>query len=715
MKRVTAIFLLIIFGWSCVQPPAGLAQVQSVMQLMSEPGSLLPLSDAFTPAYLQGVTIDPMNALKFDFLIRKGDASLTPEQKQQEYTRLVKYFLTALTIPDVDQWVNLSPYEGDRLVDDEFGLTAMGRDLLAQDYLLKQLAASLTHPDTDLGKKYWSEFYRRAHEKFGSADVPLESFNKVWIIPDTAVVYEKGTTAYLLTQRLRVMTERDYLAYKSQTGQAAPVLNSPVGDDEEFVRLSSEVLRDVIVPEIEREVNQGKTFTVLRQICTAMVLATWYKRALKESILGRVYADQARVAGIDQPDCSGKGGECLANRMIWEQYMEAFRKGVFNMIREDVDQYSQELIPRKYFSGGLARGQDPAQLQIVSDYSALPLAARNAARQLEGVAFDSAAAVLEPRKIAEAADAAQLGAPVSYVLPLLLESLGLDASSILGRDKVEAAEVEQILREGSAEVNGVNKPVDSVVFNVALSFMSKEWRRMLAAFAFSAKQARINPEDVADIKQLERLWNEVTQPASIRQVLTTLMQGKNSRVNKDNEASVVEYVLRTLSRVWAKRQGSNFEIRVTHADFVESFQERAPAVFDALLGQGVLLPDQGNDRVAYFAPGLDIEKVLAVEQFGRGKPLSGFQFDAADIRAVLSSVQARFNIDAGQAVAEPAVLQNKDAVGGIDLDAANWDMQIRRDGKGVPLPVAQQDLESLQVDGFVPTILSIRPVAGISI
>ena len=57
--------------------------------------------------------------------------------------RLVKYFLAALTIPEKDLWVNLSPYEKDRVITDEFGSTEMGRDLLAQDYMLKQLTSSL--------------------------------------------------------------------------------------------------------------------------------------------------------------------------------------------------------------------------------------------------------------------------------------------------------------------------------------------------------------------------------------------------------------------------------------------------------------------------------------------------------------------------------------------------------------------------------------------
>jgi len=59
---------------------------------------------------------------------------------------------------------------------------------------------------------------------------------------------------------------------------------------------------------------------------------------------------------------------------------------------------------------------------------------------------------------------------------------------------------------------------------------------------------------------------------------------------------------------------------------------------------------------------------------------------------------------------EPRGLQDVARKGGIDLNQANMDLQIRRDGNGVPLPVAQQDLEGIKIDGLVPTILDIRPV-----
>src|SRR5450432_1685937 len=65
-------------------------------------GVLVHLSPEFTPAHLQGITIHPDNALQFDFLIHQGDQDLVGDQKKQEYKKLVKYFLSSLTIPDQD-------------------------------------------------------------------------------------------------------------------------------------------------------------------------------------------------------------------------------------------------------------------------------------------------------------------------------------------------------------------------------------------------------------------------------------------------------------------------------------------------------------------------------------------------------------------------------------------------------------------------------------
>ncbi|MDZ4243474.1 MAG: hypothetical protein U1D99_11650, partial [Candidatus Omnitrophota bacterium] len=119
---------------------------------------------------------------------------------------------------------------------------------------------------------------------------------------------------------------------------------------------SSAIVRDVIIPEIEKEVNEGKNFSLLRQIYNSIILATWYKQSLKESLLSKIYVDQNKVAGVDVDDKEIK-------QKIFEQYMVAFRKGVYNLIKEEVDASTQAVLERNYFSGGLKLSVNPRLME----------------------------------------------------------------------------------------------------------------------------------------------------------------------------------------------------------------------------------------------------------------------------------------------------------------------------------------------------------------
>jgi len=94
-----------------------------------------------------------------------------------------------------------------------------------------------------------------------------------------------------------------------------------------------------------------------------MILATWYKMNLKESLLGQVYVDQNKIVGIDLENKNVK-------QEIYDQYVEAFSKGVYNYIREEYDPVTQEMIPRKYFSGGTAAVSSPI-ITVVSSLDEL--------------------------------------------------------------------------------------------------------------------------------------------------------------------------------------------------------------------------------------------------------------------------------------------------------------------------------------------------------
>jgi len=353
------------------------------------------LSPEFVPAQLMGVSIHPDNALRFDFLIQKGDSSLGTAQKRVEYGKLIKYFLASLTIPDENQWVNLSPYEKDRIIKQDFGNTEMGRDLLAEDYMLKQITSSLIYPEDRLGKKFWDKVYEMAWKEFGTTQVPINTFNKVWIIPDEAVIYEKGNTAYILRNHLKVMLEEDYLSLEKHNGITSS--EAKAGNANRAHSIASGIIKQIILPELEREVNEGKNFATLRQVYSGMILATWYKHALKESLLGQVYANKSKVAGVDQNPKN--------NQLIYHQYLKAFKKGVFNFIREDVDKYTQQPIPRKYFAGGAYHYRgfqvNPARASagVVADYDNLDEIPKSVIADVDGAMYsnlDQVGANLQP-------------------------------------------------------------------------------------------------------------------------------------------------------------------------------------------------------------------------------------------------------------------------------------------------------------------------------
>jgi CheY-like chemotaxis protein len=344
-KRLISLMALFTFFLNSMIGP-DLAYAQSVLSL-PEPGQMVALSQAYVPVMIKGLKVHPEDPLLFDFIIDSGKSDLktdSPEFKT-ESEKLIKYFLASLTIKEDDLWVNLSPYEKDRMVTDELGKTALGRDMLAQDYILKQLTASLIYPEKDLGKKFWDKVYAEAQAKYGTTDIPLDTFNKVWITADKARVLEKNDAAYVVGAHLKVMLESDYLA-QANVGAgpcAGPECGRPQGAAPTS-EVAKQIIREIILPALETEVNSGQNFAVLRQMFYAMILASWYKLALKDAFLNQVYSNQAKTGGVQADDPAVK-------EKIYAQYLEAYKKGVFNYIKEDAE--FGDTVPRKYFSGGL--------------------------------------------------------------------------------------------------------------------------------------------------------------------------------------------------------------------------------------------------------------------------------------------------------------------------------------------------------------------------
>lgn len=387
IKRVVSGVLVIGMVFSMILPQE-YVHAQSVLSLPA-PSQVLPLSQPLSPAILKGVSVDLDNPFQLDFIIDQGEmmsseALAKEELFKQESTKLIKYFLAALTTPEDEMWVNLSPYESDSVIPESLGQTEMGRDMLAQDYLLKQLTSSLLHPEGEAGKKFWDKIYAKAFEQYGTTDIPVETFHKVWIVPKNAKVYVHDNSAFVINSHLSVMLEEDYVATRRIRGHVSKGVDSPrrlpsevalnakanQSSTARHTNISTDIMRDIILPVIEKEVNSGETFAQLRQIYNSMILATWYKRNLKNSILNAVYSDQNKTVGVDHQQ---KG----ITDKIYNQYIEAFKTGVYNFIKEDHDPYTNKNISRKYFSGGLGKVRDLAMVSNSQNLSSVEVKSLN--------------------------------------------------------------------------------------------------------------------------------------------------------------------------------------------------------------------------------------------------------------------------------------------------------------------------------------------------
>ena len=135
IRKILSFFVCFSFISTSLIPPS---YAQTAFNL-PQPGTMVGLSTAFMPVVMKGVSLHPANPLLFDFIVDAGDSGFAVEGSQfkAESEKLIKYFLASLTVKEDDQWVNLSPYEKDRMIPENLGKTELGRDMLAQDYILK--------------------------------------------------------------------------------------------------------------------------------------------------------------------------------------------------------------------------------------------------------------------------------------------------------------------------------------------------------------------------------------------------------------------------------------------------------------------------------------------------------------------------------------------------------------------------------------------------
>ncbi|MFH0754040.1 MAG: M23 family metallopeptidase [Candidatus Omnitrophota bacterium] len=345
MRKIVSTIILIAFTITSILSP-----VHAQATFLPAVGSMVTLSAPYNPSTIKGIKFFPDNPFAFDFIIDTGDAHLSQNQLKEESQKQIAYFLASLTTPDKEVWVNLSPYENNRIISPSFGQTTMGTSLLAQDYLLKQIMATALYPESEPGKEFWKRVYAQAQEQFGTIDIPIDTFNKVWIMPDEAIVYENArvNSVFVIKSSLKLMLEHDYMAaHESKSIEQYGLPAVTTQETNRASNLSTRIIKEIVIPALEKEVNEGENFAPLRQMYQALILAKWYKANLKDNVISKAYVNNNKTQGIDVDDKN-------IITQVYNQYLQTYREGVYNFIKETVDPLTHESIPRKYFSGGFS-------------------------------------------------------------------------------------------------------------------------------------------------------------------------------------------------------------------------------------------------------------------------------------------------------------------------------------------------------------------------
>jgi len=317
----------------------GLASVTAELNLA---GHLNQLSagfrpDIFRPVHIRFCTFDALND-NIKVMLDKGNVKgLTQSQLSASTQELLNYFLIGVSLPNDTFWVNLRPDSEKEIIADMLAKTDIGKIMLETDLQLKKDTAQFTSPQTPEGRVYWDRLYKKAEELFGYDNVTIPTLTRPWIIPNEIIVRETKDSAYIYKATLKVMLEQDYLKDSSQYNFKDPRSKA-------LNEYSSQLIRELIIPKLTKEVNLSKRYAPLRQVYYSLILSRWFKSRFANQ--GGQYASR-----IDKQDLSG-----LTSQTSWSKtsffnaYKQSFSQGEYN-IQETVRTPTGQVI-RTYFSGG---------------------------------------------------------------------------------------------------------------------------------------------------------------------------------------------------------------------------------------------------------------------------------------------------------------------------------------------------------------------------
>jgi len=294
--------------------------------------------DIFRPLHLRYLSYNPLEN-NFQLFLDKGSLKNPNPQELEDTTKtLLNYFFIGITLPNDTFWVNLRPDAEDKIIDDRLAQTDVGKIMLETDLQLKKDTAKFTSPETSEGREYWDKLYKKAEEIFGSSSITIPTLTRPWIVPDEIIISETPDSGYIYKATLKVMLEQDYL-------KGSAVYSFKDERLKELNEYSSQLIREIIIPRLTKEINSSKRYASLRQVYYSLIMAQWFKTKFQGE-QGKYYE---LINSRNLQNLNSK--EPWSKTFYFKEYQKSFQQGEYN-IQEPVYTPTGQVI-RSYFSGGM--------------------------------------------------------------------------------------------------------------------------------------------------------------------------------------------------------------------------------------------------------------------------------------------------------------------------------------------------------------------------
>jgi RHS repeat-associated protein len=309
-------------------------------------------------------------------------------------------FLTGLALPESKFWVNLNPWEPDRIIEEDLGTTDVGRIMLEADLAMKRSFSSYENPGNgEMGVQFWDLLEQKKVELMNGImqkhpseirdvdDVQFSPVTRHWIVPDRVEAYENDYEIKIISATLNINSEpvseqstytlRDSLTVSDSAKQDLQAVAK------EYGRYVKELQEQMILPLVVQDVNQGQNYSELRQIYISLALAQWYKSKGNSQPIFSDFVDSGNLQDLKS--------KTQWNAIdVYNEYKKSFEEGDYRYWKNSTYQQGDATVIESilYIGGGVDfsniettnLGSVPADLkELVSEAEYFSYAKDNAA------------------------------------------------------------------------------------------------------------------------------------------------------------------------------------------------------------------------------------------------------------------------------------------------------------------------------------------------